>query len=52
MPNLSPSGERSKYALYDNKASMGAEAAEGLALLDQRLKSIGYVIDKNRGDYK
>lgn len=52
MPNLSPSGERSKYALYDNKASMGAEAAEGLALLDQRLKSIGYVIDKSRGDYK
>lgn len=52
MPNLSPSGERSKYALYDNKASMGAEAAEGLLLLDQRLKAIGYVIDKSRGDYE
>jgi len=37
--------------LYDNKASMGSEAAEGLRLLAQRLAAIGYEIDKSRGDY-
>ena len=52
MRNVCRSGERSKYGIYHNKACMGAEGAEGLALLDQRLKSIGYVIDKGRGDYK
>ena len=25
MPNLSPSHQRAKYSLYDNKASAGAE---------------------------
>lgn len=52
MPNLSPQGQRKKYALYDNKASMGAEAAEGLMLLKKRLESIGYAIDMSRGDYR
>ena len=52
MPNLSPPWQRNKYALYDNKASMGAEAAEGLKLLKEKLDTIGYVIDKSRGDYK
>lgn len=52
MPNLSPVWQRSKYALYDNKASMGAEAAEGLRLLEEKLDAIGYVIDKSRGDYE
>lgn len=52
MPNLSPAVQRSKYALYDNKASMGAEAAEGLKLLAQKLKAINYTIDFGRGDYK
>lgn len=51
MPNLSPSQQRHKYALYDNKASMGAEASEGLKLLEERMKAIGYIIDKSRGDY-
>ncbi len=52
MPNLSPVDQRSKYALYDNKASMGAEAAEGLRLLQERLERIGYTIDMGRGDYR
>lgn len=52
MPNLSPSDTRKNYALYDNKASMGAEAAEGLHLLGERLAKIGYEIDFSRGDYK
>lgn len=51
MPNLSPVVQRSKYSLYDNKASLGAEAAEGLLLLEKRLEAIGYTIDKGRGDY-
>lgn len=52
MPNLSPRNQREKYALYDNKASLGAEAAEGLQLLEEKLAAIGYRISKERGDYK
>lgn len=51
MPNLSPPSQRAKYSLYDNKASMGAEAAEGLKRLEEELKKIGYEISKERGDY-
>ena len=51
MPNLSPPQESSKYSLYNNKASMGAEAAEGLAFREQKLSAIGYTIDYGRGDY-
>lgn len=52
MPNLSPKEQRKKYALYDNKAAFGAEAAEGLRHLAQRLETIGYRISTERGDYK
>lgn len=52
MPNLSPVGERHKYALYNDKASLGSEAAEGLALLEEQLQTIGYAISYERGDYK
>ena len=52
MPNLSPSNTRKKYELYNNKASLGAEAAEGLTLLNEQLKTIGYEISMERGDYK
>lgn len=52
MPNLSPSDVRSKYSIYDNKASLGAEAAEGIKLLERELESIGYHIDFSRGDFK
>ena len=51
MPNLSPSDVRAKYAIYENKASWGKEAAEGLAALDEELKTIGYHIDYSRGDF-
>lgn len=51
MPNLSPREERKKYELYNNKASLGAEAAEGLQLLDKQLAAIGYRISKDRGDF-
>lgn len=51
MPNLSPQSQRKNYSLYDNKASLGAEAAEGLARLEEVLQKIGYEISKERGDY-
>ena len=52
MPNLSPEDNRAKYALYDNKASLGAESAQGIQRLDKELTSIGYHIDWSRGDYR
>ena len=52
MPNLSPAECRSSYALYDNKAAEGTEAAEGLALLRKQLDRIGYRISTARGDYR
>ena len=52
MPNLSPTDVRAKYAIYENKASWGTEAAEGLAALETELHNIGYHIDYTRGDYK
>ena len=51
MPNLSPSEVRAKYAIYENKASWGKEAAEGLEALEKELNTIGYHIDWSRGDY-
>ena len=51
MPNLSPSDVRAKYAIYENKASWGKEAAEGLKALESELQTIGYHIDFSRGDF-
>ena len=52
MPNLTPQSERKKYAIYEDKASSGSEAVEGLRALEQELNEIGYHIDYSRGDYK
>lgn len=52
MPNLSPPSLRGSYALYDDKACLGAESAEGIALLQSQLASIGYRIDWGRGDFE
>ena len=51
MPNLSPNEVRKKYLLYDNKASSGQEASEGLNELADTLKKEGYQIVYQRGDY-
>ncbi len=51
MPNLSPPQNRKNYSLYDNKASFGADGAEGLQLLEDELKTINYEISYERGDY-
>ena len=52
MPNLSPTEERSKYSLYDNKASIGTEAAEGLEELKTKCNQIGAQVVTDRGDSK
>ncbi len=52
MPNISPDDARKKYTLYNNKLYTGAEAKEGLKLLQASLKKIDRVIAFERGDYK
>ena len=51
MPNLSPEDNRKQYALYDNKAALGAESAQGIKALADELATIGYHIDWSRGDF-
>lgn len=51
MPNLSPEDAREKYTLYNNKLHSGAEAAEHLEMLKERINKIGYTISIERGDY-
>ena len=50
MPNLSPPDVRSKYQLYDNKLSDGAESAQSKHELVRRMQSIGYQVVVARGD--
>lgn len=52
MPNLSPEDARGKYELYNNKLNTGAEAAQGLASLRERMDAIGYKVVAARGDIK
>lgn len=50
MPNLSPTGVRDKYLLYDNKICTGEESAQCVGCLDRRMESVGYRIVTSRGD--
>ena len=52
MPNLSPASVRAKYALYDNKAATGEEAAESVARLRASMEGIGFRVVESRGDWK
>ena len=52
MPNLSPANVREKYMLYDNKLSSGAEAAQNLQDLKDRMAAIGYEVVIDRGDIR
>lgn len=52
MPNLSPLDVRGKYAIYDNKLAEGAESAQSLETLKERIKAIGYRVVCARGDIK
>lgn len=52
MPNLSPASVRKKYELYDNKLSDGAESAQCLQQLKERVALTGCEITVDRGDVK
>ncbi|MCR5484726.1 MAG: [FeFe] hydrogenase H-cluster radical SAM maturase HydE [Clostridiales bacterium] len=51
MPNLSPTGVREKYTLYDGKICVGDEINNCLLCLEQRIKSVGYIPTAGRGDF-
>ena len=51
MPNLSPRDARLRYRLYNNKRSEGAECADNVMSLRQRIQAIGYDIVVDRGDF-
>lgn len=50
MPNLSPTGVRNKYMLYDGKICTGDEAAECRRCMELRMEKIGYHVAVARGD--
>lgn len=52
MPNLSPLDVRNLYKIYDNKAYVNAEAAEGITILKKEAEEIGYKVVIDRGDAK
>lgn len=50
MPNLSPKNVRKKYMLYDEKAGTDLSSEEGIRILRQQMKEIGYEVIVGRGD--
>lgn len=50
MPNLSPTGVREMYSLYDNKICTGDEAAECRYCIEKRINNSGFEVDLSRGD--
>ena len=50
MPNLSPTGVRGKYMLYDGKICTGDEAAECRRCMELRMEKIGFHVATARGD--
>ena len=50
MPNLSPTGVRDKYLLYDGKICTGDEAAECRGCMERRIALTGYEVMMSRGD--
>ncbi len=51
MPNLSPTGVRGKYLLYDNKICTGDEAAECVRCMSLRVAKAGFRVVERRGDH-
>lgn len=51
MPNLSPMEDRKKYELYNDKAFLEAESAEGLSMLKQEMSMLNRRVAVSRGDY-
>ncbi|MBQ9632597.1 MAG: [Lachnospiraceae bacterium] len=52
MPNLSPTGVRELYALYENKICTGDESAQCRSCLETRVRSAGYQLVCDRGDVR
>ena len=50
MPNLTPVGEKAKYALYENKICIGDEAEHCRFCIEGRIQSTGCTVDMGRGD--
>ncbi|MBO4342140.1 MAG: [FeFe] hydrogenase H-cluster radical SAM maturase HydE, partial [Clostridia bacterium] len=50
MPNLSPPDAREKYSLYDGKLYTGAESAQNIKELENKMSEIGYEISISKGD--
>ena len=52
MPNISPSENREKYSLYDNKIGKDESAEISIDNVVKALADIGYYPSCDRGDYK
>ena len=52
MPNLSPTEQRLKYELYENKICTGDEAAHCRMCIEGRIKSAGFEVNMGRGDHE
>lgn len=52
MPNISPTENREKYSLYDNKIGKGEDAETSIDNVVKALADIGYYPSVDRGDYK
>lgn len=52
MPNLSPTGVRKLYALYENKICTGELSSECRSCIARRTETSGYQIVVDRGDVK
>ena len=50
MPNLTPTRERLKYALYENKICTGDIAAHCRLCIEGRIHMAGFEVDMGRGD--
>ena len=52
MPNLTPPAEKSKYLLYEGKASVDDPPAKCLDALKQKTEAAGFVLDMQVGDHR
>lgn len=52
MPNLSPSENRKKYMLYNDKIGTTDDVSDGLKKIESSLAEIGYSIVCARGDFE
>lgn len=52
MPNLTPTGQRGGYLLYDGKIGIDDGTEEGLQQMLQSIRAAGYEPDLSRGDHQ